>query len=463
MESPHSTIDADDFRVFPRGLDGKARSRHHPEYAGWHRALSWNGRGFERYPEYIVRAQSIHDVAYTVDFARRHDLPISVRGSGHSYAGCFLRNTGILLDLSALREIQIDPVARVATVQPGVTARELSAALAAHGLAFPTGHAGEVGLGGFLLGGGLGINSRAWGGMSTFNLRAIDLVNADGESLHADEQHHAELLWAARGGGPGLFFVVTRFYLDCWPLPASITINTYLAKFSALPELWAQIERAQPDPSLQVMLAVIAHNEESGAEEYGRQVVLNTIAFADSPTQARSLHESLASGIAPGLLQTLSQDEACDFESIYRSSDSMLVCKRYRTDNILTDRIDEAIAILSAHLPAQPSPATLTLMVWRGTPGLPDAAYSACGRVFVSTYAQWDRAENDEANRVWLQSLYDDLSAVARASYINEFDLEARSAQARRCYAAANWTRLRELRARHDPGGVFHDVSMGEG
>ncbi|WP_157753741.1 FAD-binding oxidoreductase [Lysobacter capsici] len=460
MQSHYQTLSADDFRIFPRSLDGKARSRHHPEYAGWHRDLSWNGRGFDRYPEYIVRAESIADVVHSIDFARRHGLPVSVRGSGHSYAGCFLRNTGILLDLSALRDIQIDPDRRSAQVQPGVSSRQLSAALARHGLAFPTGHGGEVGLSGFLLGGGLGINFRAWGGMSTFNVRAIDLVTADGEVLHADAHENPELLWAARGGGPGLFFVVTRFHLDCWPLPGCITSNTYLAKFSDLPRLLARIEQAQPDPSLQVMLAIVPQTDDRAAEECGRQVMLNTIAFADSPTHARALQASLSEHVSAGLIRAVEVDQPSDFESIYRRGDAMLVSRRYRTDNILTDRGEDAVAILAAHLPSQPSPATLPLLIWRGASSWSDAAWSASGRWFFSTYAQWNEVADDEVNRGWLKSLYDELATVASGSYINEFDLEERSGSAHRCYSAESWSRLRRLRRQYDPHGVFHDVSM---
>ncbi|QQP95395.1 FAD-binding oxidoreductase [Lysobacter enzymogenes] len=180
MQHYREHIGADDFRTFPRQLDGKARSRHHAEYAGWHRSACWNGRRFDRFPEYIVRAQSLDDVAHSIDFARAHGLSVSVRGSGHSYAGCFLRDAGLLLDLSALDRIEIDAEAGTASVQPGVGARRLSAALAPHGLAFPTGHGGEVGLSGFLLGGGLGINFRAWGDISAFSVRAVDLIDADG-------------------------------------------------------------------------------------------------------------------------------------------------------------------------------------------------------------------------------------------------------------------------------------------
>lgn len=456
MDLHPEPIAADDFRVFPRHLDGKARSRHHAEYAGWHRSACWNGRRFDRFPEYIVRAQSVADIAHSIDFARRHGLSVSVRGRGHSYAGCFLRDNGLLLDLSALDRIEVDPVARTAAVEAGASSRQLARALMPHGLAFPTGHGGDVGLGGFLLGGGLGINFRAWGGMSAFGVRAVDLIGADGCALRADAEHYPDLLWAARGGGPGLGFAVVRFHLDCHPLPACITSSVARTELDRFGELLEAIERADPEPALQVMVAVVADGG-------GLQAVLNTLAFADTPQQAQALHASLRTRLPVGLLEPLAQDQPSGFEEIYRQSDAMLVSRRYRCDNILTDRAGEAARILAAHLPSRPSPATLPLLIWRGEPALPDAAFSSRGRWFVSTYAQWDAEADDDANRRWLKALYDELAGIASGAYINEFDLEERSAQAERCFAPANWARLRELRRHHDPDGVFHDVRIGRG
>jgi len=137
----------------------------------------------------------------------------------------------------------------------------------------------------------------------------------------------------------------------------------------------------------------------------------------------------------------------------------MLTSKRYRVDNILTDRPEEAVNILASHLPHQPSAASLPLIIWRGSRAFPDAAYSAQGRFFMSTYAQWNDAEDDEANGAWLARLYDDLAVVASGCYINEFDIDARGSEIGRCFSEENWQRLGELRRRYDPDGVFHDVT----
>lgn len=457
MQSPAPAVHTDDFRALLRRLDGDARSRHDAEYSRWLGDACWNRRDFDRVPDCIVHARSVDDVVRTVDFARSHRLSISVRASGHSYSGCFLRDDGVLLDVSALDAIDVDATARRATVQPGATSRRLNSALAPHGLAFPTGHGGNVGLSGFLLGGGLGVNFRAWGGMSVFNVDAVDLVDADGRRLHADATQNPELFWAARGGGPGLFFVVVKFHLNCRPLPACITSSAYSARFSRLAELLESIAQADPDPSLQVMVAIVPA-ESGAAEECGRQAVLSTYAFSDTPDHARALHRSLVARLPAGLVEPIAQDEASGMETIYSQSEAMMRCTRHRTDNILTDRPADAARILAAHLPSQPSPATMPLLIWRGEPPLPDAACSVRGLFFLSTYAQWNDAEDDERNRRWLAGLYDDLAEIASGCYVNEFDLEQRCAQAHRCFAAEHWRKLRQLRRRFDPNDVFHDV-----
>lgn len=429
--------------------------------------LAWNGREFGRHPDLIIAAQSEDDVVAAVALARARGLPISARGSGHSYSGVFLRQGGILLDLSGLQQIEIDAEARQAWVQPGATGGILTRRLAEVGLAFPTGHSDAVALGGFLLGGGLGINCAAWGGMSVFNVAAVDLVTADGRRLRASPSENADLYWAARGGGPGLFFIVTRFLLRCHPLPRVITGNTYLLPFSDLPRIARLLEAVCPtvDRRLQVMLAIAAAPPDLASAltgtDHGRIVALNTIAFAATAEEARALQEPFARH--PDLADILhrSEDQPTTIEGIYRQGDTMLVSSRYRTDNILTDDIDAAVAVLMAHLPQAPSAATLPLAIWRGDLSFPDAAYSAKGRYFLSTYAQWNDGQDDDANRRWLQRLYDDLAPIATGAYVNEFDIEARFAEISRCYSPDSWQRLRDLRRRHDPDGIFCDVYRG--
>jgi FAD/FMN-containing dehydrogenase len=164
--------------------------------------MVWQKHIPDRFPEVIVTVASDADVIEAVKLARSRGLRISVRAGGHSWIATSLRDGGMLIDLSQLNGVTVDAAARTATAQPAIKNTELVAALEPHGLAFPAGHCPTVGIGGYLLSGGQGWNQGNWG-IACKNLLAIDLVNADGELVTADAQRNSELLWAARGGGPG--------------------------------------------------------------------------------------------------------------------------------------------------------------------------------------------------------------------------------------------------------------------
>ncbi|MBV7515719.1 FAD-binding oxidoreductase [Pseudomonas sp. PDM25] len=446
-----------EFSDFTRELAGEAcSSRSQAQYGKWHRQSHWNGREFLRFPDFIVKASSEYDVVVTVRFARRMGLAVCVRSGGHSFSGAFLREGGILLDVSQLRQLEFDQKTLQLVSGPGVTSYELSQELAQFGFGFPTGHAGNVGVGGFLLGGGLGINFGTWGPMSAFNIIALDVVTADGELKHVNSDENEDLFWAARGGGPGLFFVVVRFHLTCMLLPAEITTRSLRLPFSRLSSVLSEIERINPDRKLQLMLAVVPTDHLHSDADYGREVILNTIAFADNPAHASALHES----VIGRLEESASPEQATSFEAIHRQGDDTFAIGRYRTDNILTDRPEDAVRILASHLSRQPSPQSLPLFIWRGTPELPDAAFSATGMFYFSTYARWSEAKDDDVNRQWLISLYNELQAISSNCYINEFDLEARSSEVKRCFSEHGWRRLRELKCLYDPDNIFHDVYL---
>ena len=167
-------------------------------------------------PLAIVRAADARDVSNTICFARDNELELAVRGGGHSLAGHGTVDGGIVLDLADMRGLHIDPDARVAWAQPGLTAIEFTEAAAAHGLATPFGDTGSVGIAGLTLGGGVGWLVRKHG-LTIDALIAVEIVTADGRQLIASETEHPDLFWAVRGGG-GNFGVVTRFQYRLYPV-----------------------------------------------------------------------------------------------------------------------------------------------------------------------------------------------------------------------------------------------------
>lgn len=452
MDTQRSRTTPDDFRAFSQSLEGKVRSRHHAEYASWYYTTAWNGRAFERYPEYIIRAASVGDVVKTVDFARNHGLGIGAKGTGHSYAGSFFHCGGVLLDLSLLNELEVLPEQGIAIAGPGVTGVQLTRALALHGLAFPTGHGGTVGISGFLLGGGLGINCDAWGGMSTFNIQAVDVVMADGQMLHADEQQNPELLWAARGAGPCLFFAVVRFYLKCWPAPKKIVNRAYPFATADLPQVLHALVTRKHDVRLQVMVAVGGDAENLGAS-------LSASAFCANQEEADALHGELFAAVTEWVGDTFTEQAFSGFEPFYWQTERALVSKRYRADNVATSDVQAMPELLVSALKQRPSVGTFSLIILRPPHAYPDAAFSLTGDFLVSTYAQWNDENQDNDNRDWLKALYDQLGTLATGSYINETDLEARPAAVSRCFSESAWRRLRELRQHHDSDGLFPCVT----
>jgi FAD/FMN-containing dehydrogenase len=167
------------------------------------RATVWNQRVPDRYPEVIVQARDADDVVGAIAYAKANGLQVGIRSGGHNWAANHLRDGGVLLDVHRLDHSSIDAERKVAVVGPGKGDSVLAAELDAVGLFFPAGHCKGVCVGGYLLQGGYGWNSRVFG-PACENVIGLDVVTADGEKIYCDADSHPDLYWAARGAGPGL-------------------------------------------------------------------------------------------------------------------------------------------------------------------------------------------------------------------------------------------------------------------
>ena len=176
----------------------------------------WNGAHSDRRPAIVVRCTGAADVSSAVGFARGHGLTIAVRGGGHSIPGFSTCDDGIVIDLSPMSDVAVDPVARRATVCGGAVWADVDHETQAHGLATTGGLVSTTGVAGFTLGGGIGWTMRKFG-LACDNLAAAEVVTADGRVVHTSETENPDLLWGLRGGG-GNFGIVTRFEFDLHPL-----------------------------------------------------------------------------------------------------------------------------------------------------------------------------------------------------------------------------------------------------
>jgi FAD/FMN-containing dehydrogenase len=224
----------------------------------------WNAM-IDRRPAVIVRCAGVADVRRAVDFARDNGLLLAVRGGAHNIAGSAVCDDGLMIDLSPMKSVRIDPAARRAFVEPGATLADFDHEAQAFGLATPLGINSTTGVAGLTLGGGFGWLSRRYG-MTVDNLVSADVITADGELVHATADSHEDLFWAIRGGG-GNFGVVTMFEFQLHPVGPQVfgglvvlpleqakdALKKYRAAMDAMPDelsVWAVLRLAPPLPFL---------------------------------------------------------------------------------------------------------------------------------------------------------------------------------------------------------------------
>ncbi|HEX7268667.1 MAG TPA: FAD-binding oxidoreductase, partial [Streptosporangiaceae bacterium] len=264
----------------------------------------WNA-GIDRRPSVIARCASAADVVAAIGFAREHRLEVSVRGGAHNPAGTAVCDDGLMVDLSLLNAVTVDPAARRARAGGGALLADLDAATLAHGLAVPAGLVSHTGVGGLTLGGGMGWLTRKFG-LSIDNLVSAGVVTADGRVLRAAADDNPDLFWAIRGGG-GNFGVVTRlryqlhdvseFTGGILVLPASADVlYRFLAEAEAAPDALSTIANVMGAPPMPFL----------PPEVHGRPIVLAMLAWtgdADAGERAfapfRALAEPLADMVRP--------------------------------------------------------------------------------------------------------------------------------------------------------------------
>ncbi|HXF63108.1 MAG TPA: FAD-binding oxidoreductase, partial [Caldilineaceae bacterium] len=247
LESTRPTIsqlDGQALQELRAGFRGALISPDDEQYDSARRVF--NGM-IDRYPLLIARCANAGDVIRAVNFARDHGLTLAVRGGGHNGGGLGTCDGGLVIDLSAMKGVRVDPFARTARVEGGATWGDVDHATHAFGLATPSGIISTTGVGGLTLGGGMGHLSRKCG-LSIDNLLSADVVLADGRLVHASAQENPDLFWAMRGGG-GNFGVVTSFEFRLHPISTVMLGITFweMEHAKKVMQWYREFMPAQPD------------------------------------------------------------------------------------------------------------------------------------------------------------------------------------------------------------------------
>lgn len=420
-------------------------------YEAARRDTCWNQRIAERFPDVIVQANDEADVVAALQQAAREGLRVGVRSGGHSWAGNHVRDGGMLLDVSRLRDVRIDASAMSATAGPGCAGHELAERLRPLGLFFPAGHCKGVCLGGYLLQGGFGWHGRALG-LACMSVEGIDYVDGSGERRHASPTENADMYWAARGAGPGFFGVITRFHLRVYPRPRFIgmAMATYPLRDLERVFRWAHALGPRVPDSIELMLFLT--RDTLGVRGPGITVLAPV--FEDSyraAAKAASFMKQKPSGARASIPLVPMRLDWMYRGVMHHYPDQ----HRYAVDNMWThasiDELLPGLERIGATLP--PAPSHMLWMNWCPPRARPSMAFSLEDDTYIALYGVWKDAADDAHVASWAGERMREMAPLATGIQLADENLAQRPA---RFVADANLAKLDALRTTHDAVGRFH-------
>ena len=409
----------------------------------------------DKRPALIARCNGVADVVAAVDFARERGLEVSVRGGGHNVAGTAVTDGGVMIDLSGMRGIHVDPVSRTARAQGGVTWAELDRATQLHGLAVTGGAVSTTGIAGLTLGGGVG-----WlmgkHGLTTDNLRSAEVVTADGRVLTASADEHEDLFWALRGGG-GNFGVVASFQYQLHPI-GQVVAGIVAHPFESAPEVLRFVrEFTASIPDELTVLTGLVH----AADGSGEKLVAVALCHIGSPEDAkRDIDPLLAFGSS--VLTDVKRMPYVEANSLIDDAyprGSLNYWKSGYVEILSDDFIGTAVDAF-ASVPSQMTGLFVEQLCGAVT-RVPVSATAFLHReptysLFITSV--WRDPEASEANLAWTRATHSALepfvSSRRYSNYLAEDEI-GDSDRARAAYGP-NYERLARVKATYDPSNFFH-------
>jgi FAD/FMN-containing dehydrogenase len=409
----------------------------------------WNG-AIDRRPALIAYCADTNDVIQAVTFARSHNCLVAVRSGGHNVAGLSVCDDGMVIDLSRMKHIAVDPISLVAHAEAGLSLGEFDTATQAYGLATTMGVNSDTGIAGLTLGGGFGKLGRKYG-LTCDNLIAAEVVTADGRLLRASASDHSDLFWGLRGGG-GNFGIVTAFEYTLHPVGPALLVGSVLHRYDLAREairFYGEFARNAPDElSVDAALVTMPSGERFfsvsacyvGPPESGESVLAPLMEFG-SPVET-------SLGAIPYL-------------QIQSKGDAIFPRGRryYWKAQFLSEISDSAIdALLEAYAGA---PSVTSLLVFQQVGGAiarvpkPEAPYANRDALYdCFPIAIWDDPADDEANIQWARAMWSAVRPYATGGvYANNLGDEGDD-RVREAYGE-NYARLVALKAKYDPANLF--------
>ncbi|MGE5170718.1 MAG: FAD-binding oxidoreductase [Rudaea sp.] len=441
--------------VLKSGFRGELIGPDHPQYDA---ARAVFNVSIDRRPALIARCAGADDVARAIDFDREAQVPLAVRGTGHNVAGFAVCDDGVVIDLSRMKALSVDPAAGTVRAEGGCNWGEVNDALQPHGLAATGGFVSVTGVAGLTLGGGLGWLVRKHG-LALDNLLAADVVLADGRRVVASEQENVDLFWAIRGGG-GNFGVVTSFLFKAHPV-GEVLAGIVLHPAGAAPiRRWRDLERDAPDASTQgALLFHLPDDPSAPAPLRGAALVGLGGVYAGPIAEGERVLRPLRE-YGPPLADKFA---AMPYNAAQRMADFLWPpgLHAYWKSSYLPALSDAAIDVIVEFFARVPSPHTVIVLEHNGDSAWDRVADSATAfghrhwpYNFVVT-AAWKDPRDTERNIAWTRELFDAMRPfVAPGAYVNYLGGDEGVEGLRAAYGA-KLERLAALKARFDPANLF--------
>jgi FAD/FMN-containing dehydrogenase len=422
-----------------------------------HRAV-WNG-SIDRSPALIARCAGAADVVSALRFARRTQLPVAVRGGGHSFPGHSVCDDGLVVDLRPMSAIEVDPERRTVRAQAGVLLGELDGATQARGLAVPAGIVTHTGLSGLTLGGGIGWLMRKHG-LTIDQLLSVRLITAEGEAVVASENSNPDLFWGLRGGG-GNFGVVTEFEFRLNPVGPIVLAGPVFWPMADSPKLLRFYRDWIADAPDELMTIVIHRKAPPldfvPSELHGEPVVSVVCCYAGPVSDGERVVAPLKAFGSPVL--DLCQpkpyvEHQATFDPSFRHGRwyYMRACD-------VAELTDEVIDVTVEHASRISSPLT-AFPIWQmggAVARQPDEETAFNGRAAGYTFnitAMTETAAGFDEEREWVRDFWSALEPWHSTVYVN-FLMEEGEARIRQAYGESKYERLKALKRRYDPENVF--------
>ncbi|KAI9732770.1 MAG: hypothetical protein M1834_003708 [Cirrosporium novae-zelandiae] len=409
----------------------------------------FNHRRPDRYPVAVVEANKFSDIINAVKLAIERRCRISIRSGGHSWAAWSVRDEAILIDFGKYNEVSLDEARRIVSVSPSTTGRVLNGYLSKFGLLFAGGHCPDVGVGGFLLQGGMGWNCRNWG-WACEQVAAIDVVTAEGKLLHCSEDVNSDLLWAARGAGPGFPAIVTRFYLKVRPAPKVMRSSAYIYPMSAYKEAFSWIIDITPSYDTDTEIVAVGNYPPGMDEPY---IMVLFVTFKDSERDAKQALQPAEDNHPPNpAVQWFFKETSLpqEYDDQGRANPNE---HRYVTENAYINNdadVPEVLRKAFTTLPTKQSFALWYAMNPCSRRKLPDMALSVQSDHYFAFYGVWKDQADDNRCQTWTKETMKEIERHSVGAYLGDSDFQVRKT---RYWGKEQGKKLMELRRKWDPEG----------